>query len=95
MCFSLRQTPFFPVPDFQEGGAELCLPERDRQHGADHAEPGETNHRPRHGEENKGTQESHSQDGLQHQPQRSVSETPAADWPEHVWWAGAGVGTAG
>ena len=73
----------------QEGGAELRVRQRDRQHGADHAEPGQARGRGgadpgQDGGEGQTQKEDAEEDGDDGQPQRRLPQAPPADRSQHV-----------
>ena len=83
-----------------QGGAELCVHQRDRQHGADHAERGQALGGGGVGEWGRwrppAAEEDHQAAGPpHHQPQRRLPQEAAAHRTEHVWGTGAGAGAAG
>lgn len=85
----------------QEGGTEFCIFQRDRQHGAHHAEPGQAFRRddPDGGKvgaaEVKGQEASPKENGSHGKSERRLPEASAADRTEHVRRTGTRTRSAG
>ena len=79
----------------QEGGAELRVRQRDRQHGADHAESGQARGHGgadpgQDGRQGQGQEALAEEDGDDGQPERRLPQAPPADRSQHVRRSRAG-----